>query len=171
MLKALFTLLLVLGGMLAALGVQVHQDDHAAADWIAVPATVVDLQVRSPALPTARAESPGGVGPAHIPVVVFEWQVDGQRYRSTRFRLGSALADAVSRDAARAMLAEYPVGSTLTAWRHPQSPERAVLDRGGSARGAWLVVLGALMMGVGAAGLYRVEHVGTALRRRRPPPP
>lgn len=166
MLRLLFALLLALGSAALGLGWQVHDDEHAAAAWLPVEATVVDLQVRSP-LPL---RGPGGVGPGvapgHIPLVVYAWEVDGQTFRSTRYRLGEALALAENREAAWAALSAYEIGQNLTAYRHPTAPERAVLDRGGTRLGLWLTALGALMLIVGLIGVWRAEHLAHALRRR-----
>lgn len=167
-LRLMFAILLALGGALAALGLQLYADDHAAADWLPIEATIVDLEVRSP-IPSTRStaetgSAPAGPAPRHVPVVVYEWQVGDIAYRSTRYRLAGALADPGSRKAAWQALSGYRIGDRLTAYRHPEQPERAVLEREGSARGAWLVACGVLLMVLGGVGIGAAVRIYDALR-------
>lgn len=167
MLKALFALLLALGGGLLAVGTDLRGEDHAASGWMPVPAEVVDIHVRSPVdglQDPAESEAP----PAgqHYPVVRYRWDVDGQSFYSTRFRLGESLPVQPSRDAAHAAAAAWQVGQRLTAYRHPEQPERAVLDRGAPRRSDLLIGIGAFMLVLGAAGLLRAAQVAQAFARR-----
>ena len=165
MLKALFALLLALGGGVLAIGADLHREDRAAAAWLPVPAEVIDIEVRSPSDGLhGNAQSPNADPPsAHYPVIRYRWEVDGQPYASTRFRLGESLPAQASREAALRAAAAYQVGQRITAYRHPGEPERAVLDRGAPIR-AWLAIgVGLVMLLLGAIGLMKAVQVARAL--------
>ena len=155
MLRVLFASVLLMGSLLAVLGVQRHREDHAAADWIPVQARVIGLQVRSPMDAGPSHSSLHDKSGGHIALVVFEWMANGAAHRSARYRLEGPLAEAASREAARQALAAFRVGQGLIAYRHPQAPERAVLSREGSATGLLLATIGALIAALGLLGLWR----------------
>ena len=166
MLKALFALLLALGSGVLAVGADLHREDRAAAAWLPVPAEVVEIDVRSPSggLQTNAGSPAADTHGLHYPVIRYRWEVAGQPYASTRFRLGESMPVQVSREAALRAAAAYQIGQQITAYRHPSEPERAVLDRGAPIR-AWLAMgAGLVMLLLGAIGLLRAAQVAQALR-------
>jgi hypothetical protein len=168
-LRTLFAALLLPGAAAAALGLQLHRDDHAARDWKPVRATIVGLEVRSPAPRGTGSEGAdlerSGNPARHIPLVVYEWQSEGRRFRSSRYRLSGALARAATREDAWQALAGYRVGASLVAYRHPRQAERAVLDRTGSWRGALLTAAGAVTLAAALLGLLGAQPLARALGR------
>lgn len=113
----------------------------AARDWVATPCTIVSSRVQS---------HRGDEGTTYRVDILYRYEVDGQEYRSSRYKfMGVASsgyqgkADVVSR---------YPAGSKQTCFVDPRNPTEAVLEPGLTAD-MWFGALPAVFMLVGAGGI------------------
>lgn len=91
--------------------------------WSEVPATVVESRV------LRRGSRDGS---SYRPLVRYAYQVDGVEFESSRYAFGVDLH--LNRSFSRRVVAEHPVGSSLTARVDPEDPASAVLHVDGSAR-------------------------------------
>jgi hypothetical protein len=85
-----------------------------------------------------RASARTGMTP--YPVVVYEYQVMGQRYQSSRISFGTDMGGSL---VAQPTLDKYPAGSTVTVYYNPTNPAEAVLERRSRSSGilVWVVVI------------------------------
>jgi len=101
--------------------------------------------------------------------ILFGYEVDGVRYRSSRFRFlqASSSDSAGKRDTVR----QYPSGTETTCYVNPSDPEEAVLERSFPAA-MLLGLIPVLFMLIGGGGLF---HQWRTYRSTRPgqqaPPP
>lgn len=68
---------------------------------------------------------------SYHPVIVYEYEVGGQRYRCDRLNAGSGLLHinrGADRDPQR-VVDRYPVGSTVTVYYDPADPSNGALER------------------------------------------
>jgi hypothetical protein len=115
-----------------------QKQSDAAARFEPVLATILEAKV---AQTSQRASNSGSPSRSYQPHIRYEYQFDGQTYRSTTFSyLGPASAD---RDDMRRIVERYPPGSRQAAYVNPDNPAEAVLHRGlESSPGAlWLPAL------------------------------
>lgn len=101
----------VLGGVALRRRSQAH-DRHPSVSWQRTQGTVLSstLQVRQQ-----------GASRVEVPLVLYAYQVDGQKYRGERIRCGGPSGgDAVTR---------YPAGARVDVFYDPQDPSVAVLER------------------------------------------
>ena len=121
MFKTIVTLFLVTSAALAAHGVyRAFEQHHRIKAYVPVEARVLSSHVRSSGGFRGRASS------AYLPVVIYAYDVGGQRFETQDVfpieRTGQARW-------AAAVAARYPVGATPTAYRDPAAPGRAFLVR------------------------------------------
>lgn len=103
-----------------------------------------------------RGTSGGG---SYIPMIVYEYQVDGKVYRGNRYAFGSQIGTGFTGIASR-VVDQYPEGSTVDVYYNPDNPAEAVLKR--SAGGSWgnLLMAGVL---IAAAVIVLVRFGGVRL--------
>jgi hypothetical protein len=71
--------------------------------------------------------SEGGYSSSYYPVVLYEYEVMGQRYQSTTLSPGLEYGLGFQ-GRVQARVAKYPVGSTVLVYYNPQNPAQAVLE-------------------------------------------
>lgn len=96
-------------------------DAHALRVWPTVTGIVTESRVRY----DAPYDDPD-YSHAYIPVVRYEYTVDGIPYVSTDF----ADEDPIPEEQARAIVARYPVGKRVKVYHDPLDPRAAVLEPG-----------------------------------------
>lgn len=89
----------------------------------------------------------GGGGGSYIPLVVYEYEVNGQRYQGNRYAFGSQVGIGVSGIAARA-LEDYPVGAIVDVYYNPDNLADATLKR--NAGGEWSNLIGVIVLAAAA---------------------
>lgn len=121
--------------------------------WPSVSGRVLNSSlIRTP----RRGTSGGG---SYIPMIVYEYQVDGRVYRSQRYSFGTQIGTGFTGIASR-VVNQYPEGSAVEVYYNPDNPSEAVLKR--SAGGSWgtLLVVAAL---AAAAVIVLVQFGGVRL--------
>jgi len=109
-------------------------------------------------------------GAGHQARIAYVFRVDGIEHRGDTVRFGVGLRR--SRDAARALAREYPVGRRVDVRHDPSNPARSVLVPGLSIEAFVVPGLGAILLTIGSAWLFvarlrrRIERMRE--RRRRP---
>lgn len=142
-------ILIGVGVTLTWLWLRVDRQNRAAQRWPETTGVVVGNSVRPLIGVQAWLLSHGTLHPRAEPRIEYEYQVNGETYRSNRVRLGT-LAQTV-REATQTV-AQYPPGTRLNVYYDPAQPQRACLERprGGSlsgiVTGLTCVVIGALLM-------------------------
>lgn len=124
----------------------------AARSWDEVPCRILSSRVQT---------HDGDDGDTYSVDILYSYQVNGQIYRSSRYRFlgGSSSGYAGKRD----IVERYGPGTTHTCFVDPAHPEKAVLDRSAG----WILLLGLIplvFLGVGLA-------VVVASRKSAGPPP
>lgn len=66
---------------------------------------------------------------SEIPVVVYQYQVNGQAYQNQIIRAGDHIGTIRVAGQARATVARYPIGSTVTVYYNPANPAESALER------------------------------------------
>lgn len=148
--------LLVVGFGLATLGwVDYVTANDAIENAERTEVTVVETQ-----LTEHRGEADGER--SYSVTIVYEYEVDGETYRSSNVRPGVSDRSYSRRVDAEGLLQRYPEGETATGYVDPDDPERAFLER--PSRGdrlenhllnAAVTLVGLLVFAVGAVGALR----------------
>lgn len=122
----LFVLALALGGaafVLIRFGTGAMAT-RAGARWPTAIATVVYSQVAS----EERKSRSGKPGTRYVPVVAYEYDVEGTLYRAARLRFGDT--SSLELDAAKHTTDRYPVGAGIEVHFNPARPAEAVVETG-----------------------------------------
>ena len=120
------------------------QQKSAAATYQPVQATVLSSKVSS-----HRTSNPGATGniTTYQPRIEFEYQVEGETYRSTRF---AYMTSGYEKEDVEGIVKRYPVGSQCTAYVDPVYPQKAILHRGVSEGGfSMAYVVAGILVGTG----------------------
>ncbi len=97
-------------------------------DWPVVEATVTRSQVfTTTSTSVGRGQAVSTTMHEHYPSVWYEYEVQGQRYRSKRIIF---LRTNYTRGDAEAAVARYPLGQRVKAFYSPANPKLAVLEPG-----------------------------------------
>lgn len=113
------------GLILVAVAVK-YWEIRQASRWPATPGKVVASQVKS------RSKQQGDMGYnesdtnlENYPFVEYEFEVNGKKYRSSRYTIGEKTSDYELED----ILNRHPVGTAVTVYYDPTNPKNAVLER------------------------------------------
>ncbi len=71
----------------------------------------------------------GNSGSTTYPVVVYQYEVNGQRHQSQRIKAGEQFLNVRISGQAEATVQKYPIGSTVTVYYNPANPAESVLER------------------------------------------
>ena len=88
--------------------------------WQSITGTVLISSVQS---------SYSGGSHSTYPVVVYQYEVNGQRYQSQRIKAGEQFLNVRVIGQAEATVNRYPIGSTVTVYYNPADPAESVLER------------------------------------------
>lgn len=109
--------------------------------WTETQGRIVQSQVGDAVTPDGRSR--------FAPAVIFEYEVDGQRYISQQF---SQMMAAGSRRWAQRIADKYPIGAPVKLYYDSQNPRYAVLQKGwGTAATRAIILTFVGIMGIGAA--------------------
>jgi hypothetical protein len=115
--------LLILGGLGYFLYKRNQQSmayRQSAQAWQSVTGTIMMSSVQS-------SHSSGSY--STYPVVVYQYEVRGQRYQSQRIKAGEQFLNVRISGQAEATVQKYPIGSTVTVYYNPSNPAESVLER------------------------------------------
>jgi hypothetical protein len=115
---------------------------YQAQSWPTVPGTIVAAEVKTEYVSGDRGTDGDDT---YIPLITYAYKVDGRELRSTRRQWTDASETSPAR--AERVLANYPIGSTVSVYHHPARPELAVLDPGVS-RNSFLLLFAGLIFAV-----------------------
>ena len=87
--------------------------------WVRTPCRVIDSTVR---------RHRGKIGPTYSVDIIYEYDVDGRRYRSDRWDFFPSIPR-IGHDSAAAVARLHPPGRMLECYVNPRDPSQAVLDR------------------------------------------
>jgi hypothetical protein len=139
---AFFGLFLVIGlVVLAVMGANVRKV-FASGSWTPVQATVVSSGVRSHHSDDSTTYSVN---------ILYRYTVDGRELRSNRY--GFMGGSSSGYDSKREVVRRYAPGTTFTAYVNPADPADAVIERGFTSD-MWVLLVPAVFIAVGGAGLY-----------------
>jgi len=142
--------LIAVGGGLMLMWWRIRQQQTRARHWPSTAGVVTGGALRTLISVQAYVLSQGGLHPRAEPRIEYEYQVDGQVYRSDKVRPGTWSLS--GRDAAR-VLKDHAPGTPVTVYYDPANPHRAVLDPTGG--GEWGgVLVGLICAIVGAVLLF-----------------
>ncbi|MBI5952380.1 MAG: DUF3592 domain-containing protein [Chloroflexi bacterium] len=115
--------LLILGGLGYFLYKRNQQSmayRQSAQTWQSVTGTIMMSSVQS-------SYSSGSY--STYPVVVYQYEVHGQRHQSQRIKAGEQFLNVRISGQAEATVQKYPIGSTVTVYYNPSNPAESVLER------------------------------------------
>jgi hypothetical protein len=115
--------LLILGGLGYFLYKRNQQSmayRQSAQAWQSTTGTIMMSSVQS---------SYSGGSHSTYPVVVYQYEVHGQRYQSQRIKAGEQFLNVRISGQAEAAVQKYPIGSTVTVYYNPSNPAESVLER------------------------------------------
>lgn len=126
-------ILLAMGLVVTAIGVDEYQSQtEALDDAVEVEATIVTSEVhlyQDEFDRTVRtADDRTTDTPEYRLVIEFEYEFEGQQYRSSNVNVAGSVERFDSREDARAALEAYPEGSQTTAYVDPDEPGEAFLE-------------------------------------------
>lgn len=126
-------ILLAMGLVVTAIGVDEYQSQtEALDDAVEVEATIVTSEVhlyQDEIDRTVRtADDRTTDTPEYRLVIEFEYEFEGQQYRSSNVNVAGSVERFDSREDARAALEAYPEGSQTTAYVDPDEPGEAFLE-------------------------------------------
>ena len=97
---------------------------------------------------TSANWKPGRVIIRYRPIIEYQWQVDGGIYKRNRIDFSAAKANEETREAAEAIIAPYPVGSTVDIHYDPNKPSRGILKPGAHWDGLGVTLIAAFVLAV-----------------------
>jgi len=99
---------------------QSHAARESAQSWPGVSGTVLssNLQMRR----TGRSRS-------QFPVVVYQYEVGGKMFQNQTIRAGEQFLHVQVAGQAKATVARYPVGASVTVYYNPANPAESALER------------------------------------------
>lgn len=148
--KAILVVVLGLVGLGTSVwyGPKLVREAYATHGWEATEAEIVSTEVDS----ETRRRSGGRRETDWVVRLRYRYQVDGETYTASRYRVAGELG-ADTRDQAERLARIYRVGDRISVWVDPDDPLSAVVVPGGEAK-AWANVgFGVLLVGV-AVWLY-----------------
>lgn len=117
-------LFVVVGAAFAFIGYHAYQLGTQSKDWPVAKGSVIQSEIRE-SRRTSGSGSNRRTVVEHLPEVVYNYNVEGQSYRSSRITFG-----AVNKLNARKTVARYPKGKRIDVFYDPQKPDQAVLEPG-----------------------------------------
>ncbi len=124
---------------------------NAAKHWNAGSATIVSATLQS------RRRNRGGV--SYYPYVVYEYDVNGQRYRNDTLHFGNTVGTGVAGWAQNA-IAKYQPGTQHPVYINPGDPRQAVLERNAPASNLliWVAIVILVMLFISRAFTFGLDQ-------------
>lgn len=165
-LKAFFIVLLLLGLFFTAFGVYFIALGNEARTWPETEGTILSVTIRTDIL---MAGSPGLTPEErkrrreYFPSISYRWEVDGQAYTGSLYRLGTTHEKYGEREQAVAAATRYKNGAPIAVYYNPKDPSQAVLDKAASAGVFVPLPFGLLLAGGGWLGLRKIDVLRKAM--------
>ena len=116
--------LVIVGGLVVFLVRRSRQSGEArqaAQVWPSAAGTVL--------MSTIQIRRSGRHSRSEVPVVVYQYHVNGQMYQGNRIRAGDQFLTVRVAGQAQATLARYPAGAPVTVYYNPVNPAESALER------------------------------------------
>ena len=114
------TILVILGVFLYRRSQQSNAARQAAQSWSSTLGTVIMSTIQIKRTSRSRSE---------IPVVVYQYQVNGKAYQNQVIRAGDQFGTIRVMGQAQATIARYPVGAQVMVYYNPANPQESALER------------------------------------------
>ncbi len=113
---------------LAARAWREHRQVSATRNWSCVPGMVIASSVQKVNTPVRVRTSTGQyrLATRYAPILLYEYTVNGARYRARRLRLGARILSSEASDAEQE-IRRYPINSVVMVWYDPANPAEATL--------------------------------------------
>ncbi|NJN80338.1 MAG: DUF3592 domain-containing protein [Anaerolineales bacterium] len=95
---------------------------QSAQNWLSTTGTILMSSVQS-----RRSSSSGGY--SDYPVIVYQYQVNGQSYQSQRLKAGEQFFNVNVSWQAQETINKYPIGKEVTVYYDPNNPAESALER------------------------------------------
>lgn len=152
----MLAILVVIGGAVAGYGVMTYQDQQAAIDRAEpVDGVIVESSF------TEGTDSDGD-RVFHV-TIEFEYEYDGELYRSDRKQPGEGFSSEDTRAEANSVLESYPEGETVTVHVDPEQPDEGFLEASIPRVTYFFIGFGVLF--AGASMLFAVGAVLSSIKR------
>ena len=139
--------LLAAGTGIALLALLLLQGARDMSSWPTVTGTVVTSEIETR---SSRGANDGG-GSTFIPMVVYEYAVDGTGHTASRISLKDEEFDEAA--SAWKVANKYPVGSEIVVRYSPDNPSVSLLETQAPLGGVLVLALGFIVGGIGISGI------------------
>lgn len=116
------------------IGVRARLRASASRSWPSTMGRVLSASVEA----RTSTSSEGGTSTSYYPVVLYEYQVNGQTYRNNRLTLGSQMGSGSGWAQGRA--AQYPTGSIVQVYYNPENPLDSTLEQRAPASNIFFII-------------------------------
>lgn len=164
MLSELQPICLIFAAMFSAVfivaGVSKYREVNRARNWVATTGTVTESKVRS-----KRQRSSDGDSFESMPLVVYEYYVDGEKYRGNKINF----AEKITGEEVAATLNKYPEGKIVQVYYNPARPSEAVLEH--ELPSAIFKILGIIILvilGLGLAAPFVFDFISRGIETIAP---
>lgn len=165
-LKVFFAVLLLLGLFFTLFGVYFIALGNESGSWPEARGTIVSVTIRTDSyLAGDQALTPEQKERRrkYFPSITYRWEVDGQSYTGSRYRLGTTHEKYEEREGAVAAASKFQNGAPIPVYYDPEDPSEAVLDKSASGGIYAPLPIGLLLGAFGGFGLLKIDAVRKAL--------
>lgn len=165
-LKSLLVGLLLLGLFFALFGVYFIALGSEARSWPQTAGTIQSVTVRTSVLMSGGAAMTPEQRERrrqYYPQISYRWEVGGQSYTGSRFRLGTTHEKYNQREKAVAAASRYKNGASIDVYYDPSDPSQAVLLKAASGGVFVPLPLGLLFAAAGWLGLRKIDLLRNAV--------
>ena len=125
-------------------------------DWPSVSGTIISSDIRETTEWARKGIKTGSDRTLYLPNILYNYDVQGNRYRSYRvfFEGGGDFIDYIDPGNAREIVSRYPPGKTVSVHYNPDNPQLAVLETGAKFSHLLLPATGILFLLLGLWALF-----------------
>jgi hypothetical protein len=114
--------------------------------------------------PRRSHSSTGGYSTSYYPQVMYEYEVNGQKYLNNRLNFGRDVGSGFT-GIAQQWIAKYPVGAMIEVHYDPNDPAQAVLERTGGASSKIFWVVAIIILLITAVSVAFAVGVGSLVNQ------
>jgi hypothetical protein len=153
-------ILVLVGGIALALGVNDYRDGEATSSWPSTTARVLASEIHEDTDRVRNSNGRSRTRTTYKPEVRYEYTVDGTIYHGNRIRIGDYSG---GEDRANETVNRYPAGSEVTVYHDLGDSGSAVLEQGADRTGVYF--FGGIGAGFSVIGPAALTFGGVFLRR------